>query len=67
MAEPILYPELRRLLDDGAQLVEVLPREEYAEAHLPGAINIPLKALDALTTGDLDRSKPVVVYCWDSL
>jgi len=30
-------------------------------------INIPLKELDAATTAGLDRARPVVVYCWDSL
>jgi len=67
MFERIDYPRLRELLDAGAQLVEVLPAEEYAEAHLPGAINIPLKALDAESTSTLDKSEPVVVYCWDYL
>ncbi|MFP5069110.1 rhodanese-like domain-containing protein [Pseudonocardia nantongensis] len=61
------YPGLRRLLDQGAQLVEVLPAEEYAEMHLPGAVSIPLKSLDAATTADLNRARPVVVYCWDGL
>lgn len=61
------YAELRRLLDQGAQLVEVLPVDEYAEMHLPGAVNIPLKTLDAATTAGLDRARPVVVYCWDGL
>src|SRR5207248_2978064 len=60
-------PRLRELLDAGAQLVEVLPEEEYAEEHLPGAVNIPLKRLDAETAGGLDRDAPVVVYCWDEL
>ncbi len=58
---------LRRLLDGGAKLVEVLPEAEYAEQHLPGAVNIPLKTLTAATTAGLDRSRPVVVYCWDGL
>jgi hypothetical protein len=34
---------LRELLDASAQLVEVLPADE----HLPGALNIPLKQLEA--------------------
>jgi hypothetical protein len=63
----ILYPRLRQLLDDGAQLIEVLPAENYVAVHLPGAINIPLKSLDARSSAALDRSKPVVVYCWDGL
>jgi rhodanese-related sulfurtransferase len=67
MFEKVDYQGLRRLLDQGAQLVEVLPAEEYAEEHLPGAINIPLKELDADSAAQLDKSRPVIVYCWDYL
>ena len=63
----ILYPRLKELLAQDTQVVEVLPAEEYAELHLPGAINIPLKTLDARTTAVLDRHRAVVVYCWDGL
>jgi rhodanese-related sulfurtransferase len=58
--------ELRTLTGQGAQLVEVLPADEYAWAHLPGAASIPLKELGA-RAGQLDRSRPVIVYCHDSL
>lgn len=58
---------LRELLGGGAQLVEVLPAAEYDELHLPGAVNIPLKKLTPPVAGALDRTRPVVVYCWDSL
>jgi rhodanese-related sulfurtransferase len=67
MPERIEQPELQRLIQDGVQLVEVLPEEEYRELHLPGAVNIPLKQLDAETTAGLDRRNPVAVYCWDYL
>jgi rhodanese-related sulfurtransferase len=67
MARAADLAAVKELLEDGAQLVEVLPREEYEEIHLPGAINIPLKTLDADTTAQLDRARPVVVYCWDAL
>ena len=50
-----------------AQLVEVLPRDEYQEEHLPGAVHLPLKTLDAASASILDRERPVVVYCWDGL
>jgi len=59
--------ELRSLMDRGAQLVEVLPREEYDEEHLPGAVNIPVKELDADTTARLDKRNPLIVYCSDYL
>jgi rhodanese-related sulfurtransferase len=57
--------EVRQLLKEGAQLVEVLPREEYEEEHIAGAINIPLKELNGQTAMQLDRSRPVIVYCHD--
>lgn len=56
---------LQQLLREDAQLVEVLPRAEYEDEHLPGAINIPLKELNAETTRQLKRAQPVVVYCHD--
>jgi len=57
--------EVRRLMIEGAQLVEVLPAEEHEEQHIPGAINIPLKQLDRTTAARLDRQQPVIVYCHD--
>jgi rhodanese-related sulfurtransferase len=63
----ILYPQLRDLLDDSAQLIEVLPPAEYNDLHLPGALSIPLMTLDAGSTAQLDRTKAVAVYCWDGL
>jgi rhodanese-related sulfurtransferase len=59
--------EVQRLLrEEQAQLVEVLPPDEYEDEHLPGAINIPLKTLDRDTTSSLDRARPVIVYCYDT-
>jgi phage shock protein E len=67
MIERIELPRLQRLIDEHAQLVEVLPSAEYREVHLPGAINIPLKQLDWDSAATLDRSRPIVVYCNDYL
>ncbi len=53
---------VRRLRAAGAQLVDVLPPEEYQAQHLPGAINIPLKQLDRQSISLLDRNRPVIVY-----
>jgi rhodanese-related sulfurtransferase len=57
--------QVREMLQAGAQLVEVLPRREYEEEHLPGAISIPLRELSRTTTGQLDKSRPIIVYCYD--
>jgi rhodanese-related sulfurtransferase len=64
--EPIGRDEVRRLMESGAQLVEVLPAAEYEKDHLPGAISLPLRRLDREARRLLDPGRPVVVYCWDS-
>ncbi len=58
---------LGRLVEAGAQLVEVLPQNEYDEEHLPGALHLPLKSLTRESAAVLDRTRPVIVYCWDGL
>jgi rhodanese-related sulfurtransferase len=58
---------LRLIEAEGAQVVDVLPRREYDESHIPGAVSIPLKQLTADTVSILARDKPVVVYCHDGL
>jgi rhodanese-related sulfurtransferase len=66
MPREIRLDDLRMLLERGnVQLVEVLPENEYEEEHLPGAVNIPLKSMNAGSVSGLDRSRPTVVYCWD--
>jgi rhodanese-related sulfurtransferase len=66
MPKGIRRDEVERLLSEGGQLVEVLPREEYEEEHLPGAINIPIGRIDKEARERLDPNRPVIVYCWDS-
>ena len=66
MARPIERERLQALVADGAQLVEVLPEEDYRGKHLPGAISLPLTQLDRASASRLDRNRPVIVYCWDS-
>ena len=66
MPTAIFRDEVRRLVqEERAQLVDVLPREEYEEEHIPRAINIPLKELDRETIARLNRDAPVIVYCHD--
>jgi rhodanese-related sulfurtransferase len=66
MPTPIDREEVRRLTsEESAQLVEVLPATDYAKEHITGAINIPLKELDERASRELERERPVVVYCND--
>jgi rhodanese-related sulfurtransferase len=65
MPTPVDRDTVRRLLADGAQLVEVLPQSSYEREHIAGAINIPLKELNRERARQLDRDRPVIVYCND--
>jgi len=53
-------------MTEGAQVVEVLPREEFEADHLPGAISLPLRRLETEAKEKLDPLRPVLVYCWDT-
>lgn len=65
MVHAIGTDEAIRLHAEGAQFVDVLGTSEFHDAHLPGAIHIPLRRLDAQAPERLDRAPPVVVYCFD--
>ncbi len=63
MPTSIWRDEVQRLIrEEAAQLVEVLPTQEYQDEHIEGAINIPLKRLNRETTSHLDRARPLIVY-----
>lgn len=65
MATPIGRERVQELVRQGAELVEVLPAQEYEDEHLPGAINVPLKEIDADRVQRLARDRPVIAYCYD--
>lgn len=66
MSSVITLEELRRRIDANPELilVEALPAQYYDHSHLPGAINIPHDAIDALAPALLpDKGAEIVVYC----
>jgi rhodanese-related sulfurtransferase len=66
MAQVIGQERVRRLIEQGAQIVDVLPAQAYAEDHLPGAINLPLRKIETEASRVLDPDRPVVLYCADT-
>ena len=62
----IIQPaDLRKLIDSGSgdfTVVDVRDTEEYAEGHIPGAVNIPVSEF-ASRSESLDKKKKIVVYC----
>jgi rhodanese-related sulfurtransferase len=49
--------------DNNYIIVDIRDEASYEEAHVPGAINIPLNQLGYSLYG-LDRTKDIIVYCF---
>jgi rhodanese-related sulfurtransferase len=54
--------EAQKLVEDGAQLVDARADHEWEAGHIAGATHLPLAEL-AERTGELDKERPVVLYC----
>jgi rhodanese-related sulfurtransferase len=61
------HREVLAMLSADAQIVDVLPSHEFNSGHIRGAIHIPLRKILPDAPASLDRSRPVAVYCRDSL
>lgn len=47
----------------GIAVIDARAAEAYQAGHIPGAISLPHRTMDASTTAGLDRSLTYVVYC----
>jgi rhodanese-related sulfurtransferase len=65
----VTVAEAKRMIDDGAVVVDVRGPQSYGERHLPGAISVPLSSLHEAIPAALSQAiaKPVVVYCGDGV
>ena len=54
--------EARKMLDEGAQLVDVRADHEWEAGRIAGAKHVPLPELPQ-RTGEIEQDRPVVVYC----
>ncbi len=60
MSLPTISPtEAKRLLDEGALLVDIRGTDEHARERIPGAINRPVDHLDGID----NASQPVIFHC----
>jgi phage shock protein E len=55
--------DARKLVAAGARLLDVRSPEEYANGHLPGAVNIPVQQLDRRLAEVGPPDHELVVYC----
>lgn len=55
--------EAHRLVEAGAQLVDVRSPAEFASGHISGAVNVPVQELDQRLNELQPTDRPIVVYC----
>ena len=62
MSFEIKCDELRELVENGGQLIDVRSSQEYHRGALKDAVNIPVETIPH-HTDNIDKSKPVMLYC----
>lgn len=62
MTFEIKCDELRELVDNGGQLIDVRSSLEYSRGALQNAVNIPVETIPHHTS-NIDMNKPVMLYC----
>jgi rhodanese-related sulfurtransferase len=61
-AREVSREEAQKLIDAGAQLIDVRADHEWEAGRIAGATHLPLAEL-AQRSGEIDRERPVVLYC----
>ena len=61
--EPISMKELKsKIKKDDVTIIDVRPKEEYINGHLPGAVSIPMTELKSKIKS-LSADKEIIAYC----
>jgi rhodanese-related sulfurtransferase len=61
-AKEVSREEARKLIEEGAQLIDVRADHEWEVGRIAGATHVPLPELPQ-RLGEIDKDRPVVVYC----
>ncbi|MCC7401963.1 MAG: rhodanese-like domain-containing protein [Chitinophagaceae bacterium] len=54
--------DLKALVQDGAQIIDVRTKAEFQNGHIKGAVNMPLNNLTS-QVNKLKKNKPVITCC----
>jgi rhodanese-related sulfurtransferase len=65
MTNLVTREDLKQAIDDGdAILVEALSAKDFAEGHLPGAVNVPADDAETVAAQVLpDKNAKIITYC----
>jgi rhodanese-related sulfurtransferase len=61
-AKEVSRDAARKLIDEGAQVIDVRVDHEWEAGRIAGATHVPLPELPQ-RLGEIDKDRPVVVYC----
>ncbi|MGB5278031.1 MAG: rhodanese-like domain-containing protein [Gammaproteobacteria bacterium] len=62
MTHDIRCDEIRELVENGGQLIDVRSNQEFIQGALKHAINMPVESVPHFAE-TIDRNKPVMLYC----
>lgn len=61
--EPVTRKQLQKMIRDGeVTVLDVRPPDEFELGHVPGAVNIPLRALEKRLS-EINPDREIVAYC----
>ncbi|MFN4124076.1 MAG: rhodanese-like domain-containing protein [Flavobacteriales bacterium] len=55
--------DFKKMMTEGALIVDVRTKEEFASGHIKGAVNIPLNQLSKQLGKIKSKEKPVITCC----
>jgi rhodanese-related sulfurtransferase len=55
-------PDLKELINKGAQIIDVRTKEEYQDGHINGSVNIPLQSLSN-NISKIKKTRPIITCC----
>lgn len=61
-AREVSREEARKMVEEGAQLIDVRADHEWEAGRIAGATHVPLPELPQ-RLGEIEKERPVVVYC----
>ena len=62
MTLEIKSSELKKIIENGGQLIDVRSPAEFNQGSLQHAVNMPIESMPTYAE-ELDRSRPVLIYC----
>ena len=63
MAKNISNNEAKRLIKNGAKVIDIRDKEEFWDSHIPGAFNIDINNLNTVKKFIYNKNENIIVVC----